>query len=176
MDQISETSETNEKKNNLKFIYQNEITPVPQIKLNYLREQVKLLRAMPQPEQRSEAWYKMREGRITASDVGTILGYCDYADRDSVLLKKVDTNAKFMKSAAMEHGIKHERNAIQIYERRNNKPLIDFGLLPHETISILACSPDSISEDGEMVKLNVLARDKSLVSHLNIIGLSVRFN
>ncbi len=153
MDQISETSETNEKKNNLKFIYQNEITPVPQIKLNYLREQVKLLRAMPQPEQRSEAWYKMREGRITASDVGTILGYCDYADRDSVLLKKVDTNAKFMKSAAMEHGIKHERNAIQIYERRNNKPLIDFGLLPHETISILACSPDSISEDGEMVEI-----------------------
>ncbi len=137
----------------LRFYFDNELPKQPISKLNYLKNQVEYLRGLPQPEQRSEAWYKMREGRITASDVGTILGYCDYADRESVLLKKVDTNAKFMKSAAMEHGIKHERNAIQIYERRNNKPLIDFGLLPHETISILACSPDSISEDGVMVEI-----------------------
>jgi putative phage-type endonuclease len=148
-----ENTEVIETKPQLKFYFDHELVKQPVSKLKYLRDQVAYLRSLPQPEQRSEAWYKMREGRITASDVGTILGYCDYADRESVLLKKVDTNAKFMKSAAMEHGIKHERNAIQIYEKRNNQPLIDFGLLPHETISILACSPDSISEDGVMVEI-----------------------
>ncbi len=148
-----ENQEENNNKPQLRFYYDHELPKQPLSKLNYLKEQVNYLRSLPQPEQRSEAWYKMREGRITASDVGTILGYCDYSDRESVLTKKVDTNAKFMKSAAMEHGIKHERNAIMIYERRNNKPLIDFGLLPHETISILACSPDSISEDGVMVEI-----------------------
>ena len=40
---------------------------------DWLRKRVKILQKKPQPEQRSEAWFKQRQTRITASEAASCL-------------------------------------------------------------------------------------------------------
>ncbi len=138
---------------NLVFNYSKDLPQPTEERLEYLRNQVKYLSTLPQPEQRTEAWYKMRENMLTASDWGTILGVCGYADRESVLLKKVEPDKKNFKSAAMAWGTKYEPVANMIYEKRNNVRVIEFGCIQHPRIPFLGASPDGITEDGVMVEI-----------------------
>ena len=45
---------------------------------------------------------------------------------------------------ALLHGIKFEPVATQIYEKRNNVEVIEFGCLPHPYIPYFGASPDGI--------------------------------
>ena len=70
------------------FYYHKELQPCTPTRLKYLREQVERLKKMPQPEQRTEAWYSMREDRITASDFATALKKSKYQKQYQLLYKK----------------------------------------------------------------------------------------
>ena len=54
----------------------------------FLRKQVDYLLTVPQPEQRTEAWYRLREGRLTASDLATALNESKYDKPIDLILKK----------------------------------------------------------------------------------------
>jgi len=43
---------------------------------------------IPQHEQRSDEWYKLREQRLTASDVATAIGMNPYSSRADLVYKK----------------------------------------------------------------------------------------
>lgn len=120
----------------------------------YLTEQVEHLKLMPQPEQRTPEWYAMRDGMISASDVGTVLGENHYAQPHTVLLKKCGEDSNFSGGgAAIKWGIKYENVAKQIYELRNDTTVHEFGCIKHPTINFLGASPDGITHDGVMLEI-----------------------
>lgn len=135
------------------FIYDKDLIKPTQTRSLYLKEQVKRLLEIPQPEQRSQEWYELRDSMLTASDWATILGTSPYSNKNSLLLKKCGKNIPFPSNSAIDWGVKYEDVAVQIYESRNNNKVLLFGCLRHPTINYLGASPDGITEDGIMLEI-----------------------
>ena len=136
-----------------KFFYHNELQPFTPTRLQFLREQVERLKKMPQPDQRTEEWYAMREERITASDFATALHRSKYQKQYELLKKKVIKDRKFITNAAMSWGIKYEEVAVMIYEYRNSVKVVEYGCIKHPIYDFLGASPDGITDDGIMLEI-----------------------
>jgi putative phage-type endonuclease len=95
------------------------------------------------PEQKSIKWLEMRESKITASDMGCVIGENKYEPSWRFILKKL-YKMPFRGNMNTYHGNKYERIATMIYEYRMNVVIHDFGLLEHDTIKFLGASPDGI--------------------------------
>jgi putative phage-type endonuclease len=137
---------------NLKFYLHNDLPKFTSSRLEYLREKVKELMAIPQPAQKSEEWYAFRDTMITASDWGTILGENHFGNKDQVLLKKCGEN-NYITNNAIKWGNKYEQVATMVYEFRNNVVVHEFGCIKHPTIGFLGASPDGITSDGVMLEI-----------------------
>lgn len=129
-----------------------QIEQIQQMKHELASLRVKVLMTKPQPDQRSQAWYDMRYNMLTASDVGSIIGYSKYNDAKSVVLKKCG-HSSFKGNKFTLHGQKYEPVATSIYESRYNTDVIEFGLIQHEKIPFIGASPDGITPDGIMVEI-----------------------
>ena len=129
------------------------------------KQQVKFLKMVYQPEQRTHDWYEMRKNMITASDIAAVVGECPYGNDRKVLLKKAGLSKdEFTGNFSTEWGVKYEPIACKIYELRNNTHINNFGLLPHysnfqpqddfiQPITFLGASPDGIRDDGVMLEI-----------------------
>lgn len=113
---------------------------------NERSERFKKLCKIELPQQRSHEWYEMRNNRITASDIGTLLDMNKNEQQYNVILKKVlkiknetKTGLKFC-----YHGKKYENIAALIYKHRMNISIKDFGLIGHPEYEFLGASPDGI--------------------------------
>ena len=117
--------------------------------------QVRKLLDIPLPEQRTPGWYEMRQGFITASDWGKVLGVCSYGNStNSIILAKCGYNKPFQaKSGALAWGIRFEEVATRLYEVRRGVKIIEFGCIPHQSIDFLGASPDGITKDGVMLEI-----------------------
>ncbi len=115
---------------------------------------VKRLTEIPQVEQRSEEWFKLRENAITASDIPTVLGENHYKTPWSLLLDKCKGNAKpFVGNSATRWGQHYEDIAIEKYSERYSKEVLSFGLLIHRDYPWLGGSPDGITTDGILLEV-----------------------
>ena len=123
------------------------INPEPIIPDEYieLEKHFQYLKNIPQPEQRTKAWFDYRHERITASDTGTAIGYNPYEPLEFFLMKKCDPNFPFRDNDTVFHGKKFEPIATMIYEHIYNSKVYEFGALPSEKYAILGASPDGIS-------------------------------
>ena len=139
--------------NQTKFYYHKDLKPFTSSRLKYLREQVQRLKGVKQPEQRTEAWYAMREERITASDFATALDVSPYQRDYTLLWKKVTRSRKFSTNSAILWGVKYEDVAIQVYEHRNKTTVREYGCIEHPNLPWLGASPDGITDDGVMVEI-----------------------
>lgn len=101
------------------------------------------LRAVVLPIQRSQAWFSMREGAITASDGGCILGMNKYEPTYKFILKKC-VGSDFKSNKFCYHGKKLEEPATMVYAYRMNVQVEEFGLMMHPKIPIFGASPDGI--------------------------------
>ena len=52
-------------------------------------DKINELKSIPMHEQRSDAWFKQRENKLTSSDAGTVLGLNPYQKPKDVLLRNV---------------------------------------------------------------------------------------
>ena len=95
------------------------------------------------PAQRSDAWFKMRSEKITASDCGTVLGQNKHEPVYSFLIKKV-FGSTFETNEACYHGKKFENIVTLMYEYKYDTCVHEFGLLGHPEHTILGASPDGI--------------------------------
>lgn len=139
--------------NNIIETYQKNINELLNIKNNLMIKKVDFIGKLKQPEQRSKQWYDMRENMLTASDIGAILGYSKYTNRNAVIKKKCGMGPKFTGNKYTLHGQKYEQIASQIYQLRYNKNVKEYGLIQHPEIDILGASPDGISTDGIMLEI-----------------------
>ena len=101
------------------------------------------LAAIILPAQRSPEWYAARNLRVTGSDAGCVLNLNKHEPQFNFILKKV-LGSTFEGNAPCYHGKKFEQVVTMMYELENDVSTVEFGLLPHDDISILAASPDGI--------------------------------
>ena len=115
-------------------------------------EKIKKLLEIPQYEQRSDEWFKQREGKLTSSDAGTGLGINPYQKPHELIFKKCGYDPKpFVGNIATRHGQKYEDEAIDKYCLLTGQTNYNFGLISHSEVHLnddyywLAGSPDGIS-------------------------------
>ena len=117
------------------------------------RCQVEKLKNTVQYEQRTPIWYRVRKNLITATNIAGIIGSSKYDKREDILKKKLGMGKAFVSNFSTEHGKCYEDVAIQMYERRRNTRVREYGLLKHPVIPFLGASPDGITDDGIMVEI-----------------------
>ena len=117
-------------------------------------DKINKLLEIPQYEQRSPEWFAQREGKLTSSDAGTVLGLNPYQKPHEVLFKKCGFDPKpFVGNVATLHGQRFEEEAIDKYCELTNQVNYNFGLIAHEDVHHnddyywMAGSPDGISID-----------------------------
>ena len=95
-------------------------------------------------EQRSEEWFKNRVGRVTASNVGAILGIDPYRGPEDVLRAMVreahEAEREFKGNVATEYGTFHEEGARAEFEMEHGLAVTKAGFIKHE--DWLGASPD----------------------------------
>jgi putative phage-type endonuclease len=111
--------------------------------VEYFKIKLLALEKIPQPEQRSPEWHEYRNNRLTASDLWHITNWNDSKVHD-ILKKKCGVDQKFSPGLAILHGVKFESVATEIYEKRCNVIITEFGCIPHSFIPYFGASPDGI--------------------------------
>ena len=106
-------------------------------------------------EQRSAGWYKQREGRVTGSSVGAILGLSPFMSRGSVLRRMVreyhGAQPEFTGNAATEWGTANEPGAKAEYELETGRTVSETGFWKYE--DWLGASPDGLLEGGGLIEI-----------------------
>jgi putative phage-type endonuclease len=137
-------------KNNTNNIYQDEY--FMKEKNIFVENQLNILRSKPQPDQRTDAWYKFRHNLITASNAykafesQSVINQLIYekcqplkTQDDSVKNTMVNVNT------TLHWGQKYEPLSVLIYEHLYDTKVEDFGCIQHDTYSFLGASPDGIN-------------------------------
>lgn len=98
---------------------------------------------LPQPEQKSKAWFDMRNNMITASSAAQAMGESKYDSLESFIYEKV-FGREFSENKFVHHGKKYEHIATMLYQHIYNVKIGEFGLLKHPEIDFIGASPDGI--------------------------------
>lgn len=107
------------------------------------------LKERPLIKQRSEEWFKLRENRLTASDL------YDAVYHPITLIKKKIKNVSFNSYSipALKWGCMFEEVAANIYAHLNSTKINEFGLLVNDKINNFGASPDGITDEGIMIEI-----------------------
>ena len=116
---------------------------------NNPKEILKDLIKKPLIKQRTPEWFKLREDRLTASDL-----YDAVKSPLTLAKRKIKGNA-FNSSGipALKWGVMFEPIAIQIYAHLNKTKIHEFGLIINDDISNFGASPDGITDEGIMIEI-----------------------
>lgn len=119
-----------------------------QIKI--LKNTINYLRSLPQPDQRTNEWYIFRHNMLTASNLWKALE--NGKTRNSLIFEKcqpIDTNksSSINLDSPFHWGTKMEPLSIQIYEKKYNTVVEEFGCIQHPKHYFLGASPDGINVD-----------------------------
>jgi putative phage-type endonuclease len=112
-------------------------------------------------EQRSDAWFEARIGKVTASKVADVIaktqsGYA--ASRANYMAQLIcerltGQREEFFTSAAMQHGTDTEPLGRLSYEVSHNVLVDEVGFVPHPTIEMAGASPDGLVGDDGLLEI-----------------------
>jgi len=132
------------------YVPEEEIIPTEDTSLADLDEAYLKLEAhynylmnLPQPEQKSQAWFDMRNNMITASSAAQAMGESKYDTQETFIYEKV-FGREFSENKFVHHGKKYEFIATMLYQHIYNVKIGEFGLLRHPEIDFIGASPDGI--------------------------------
>lgn len=125
------------------------------------------LKAVYQPEQKTQEWYDFRHDHITASNAWKALG--TISSKNQLIYEKCQPlntekyNASFTETP-MSWGNKYEPLTTLLYEEKNKTSISAFGCIAHKDYPFLAASPDGIvtgeTNYGRMIEIkNVVSRE-----------------
>ena len=128
------------------------------------------IRAKPQPDQRTDEWYKFRHNLLTASNAWK--AFESQACINQLIYEKckplrVHEEKEYVNTSSTLHwGQKYEPVSRMIYEHLYKTRVADFGCLQHDKHRFLGASPDGINVDpgsqryGRMLEIkNIVNRD-----------------
>ena len=105
-------------------------------------------------EQRSKEWFQARKGRLTASNVGAVLGLDPFRNRDDVMRMMVreyhGAEREFKGNVATEWGTYNEAGAIAEFEMETGLKVDKCGFFPYE--DWLGGSPDGLIGDDALLE------------------------
>lgn len=105
--------------------------------------------------QRSEAWFESRKGRITGSRVGAILGLSPWQKPIDVLRAMVreyhGATSEFSGSVATDHGNNNEQRAMLAFMRKTGLDVDQCGFFAYG--ELMGASPDGLTSDGGVLEL-----------------------
>uniref|UniRef100_A0A6C0KIE6 YqaJ viral recombinase domain-containing protein n=1 Tax=viral metagenome TaxID=1070528 RepID=A0A6C0KIE6_9ZZZZ len=135
--------------------------------------QIRRLRDIPQPTQRTKEWHESRYHMITASNISKALG--SEAQRNSLIYEKCKPlviyeggggSGSVNTETSMHWGVKYEPVTKMIYEQMYCTQVTEFGCIPHPQYPFIGASPDGIVTDpdheryGHMVEIkNIFNRE-----------------
>lgn len=100
-------------------------------------------------EQRSPEWFSARIGRVTASNVGAILGHDPWRTRDDVMRQMVreyhGAESEFKGNIATEYGTRNEEMALLEFQMETGYAVKKVGFITREDWA--GCSPDGLIDD-----------------------------
>ena len=112
-------------------------------------------------EQRSDAWFEARIGKVTASKVADVIaktqsGYA--ASRANYMAQLVcerltGQREEFFISGAMQHGTDTEPLGRAAYESLKDVLVDEVGFVPHPTIEMAGASPDGLVGDDGLLEI-----------------------
>ena len=113
-------------------------------------------------EQRTDAWFEARLGKVTASRVADLMattksGYA--ASRDNLMAQLIVERLTGQKqesytNAAMQWGTDQEPFARAAYEIATGQMVEECGFIPHPTIEGAGASPDGLVGDEGLVEID----------------------
>ena len=116
---------------------------------------------MIEVEQRSNEWFALRLGKVTASRVADLMaktktGYS--ATRENYMAQLVverisNSQAEFFTNAAMQWGTDQEPYARAEYEATQGAMVEECGFVSHPTIEMAGASPDGLVGDDGLIEI-----------------------
>lgn len=121
----------------------------------------------PEIEQRSDEWYAVRLGKITASKINDILmkpdkaGYQNYLSQlvCEQLTKRASVNYS---SWSMDRGAEIEPQARAYYELAKDVAIAEVGFIDHPYLENCGCSPDGLIGDEGLVEIKCPEQTKHI--------------
>jgi putative phage-type endonuclease len=126
-------------------------------------------------EQRTDAWFQARIGKVTASKVADVIaktksGYS--ATRDNYMAQLIcerltGDRAEGFTNAAIQHGIDTEAYARAAYEAYADVLVDEVGFIPHPTIEMAGASPDGFVGDEGLIEIKAPQTNTHIETLLN---------
>lgn len=106
-------------------------------------------------EQRSPEWFKQRNGRVTGSIVGAILGLSPFMTRAdamrSMVRATIGAPSEFTGNIATEYGTANEPGALVEFQMESGLSVTPAPFVPYE--DWLGASPDGYTSDGGLIEV-----------------------
>ncbi len=113
----------------------------------HTKEQQELIQSY---EQRSSEWFKAREGRLTGSIIGSVVGHNFFCKQPDLLREMLWSS--FEGNEATRYGTLKEAVAFDIYQKyikdTKGRDVWNTGLFVHMEKPWFAYSPDGVMQDG----------------------------
>ena len=136
---------------------------------NLIKEKIHYLENVPQPEQRTDEWYKFRYKYLTASNIWKAFGSTSSINQliyDKCKPLDINKYKTVCTNSPMHWGQKYEPLSIIWYENIFNTKVSDFGCIPHKSIPFLAASPDGINTYNKNERFGRMVEVKNIVNRI----------
>ena len=132
-----------------------------------MRKKIEYLMNIPQPEQRTPAWYEFRSQCLTASNIWK--AFISESTRNQLIFEKcqplnLEKYNGVCLDSPMHWGQKYEPLSIKLYEKIYKTKIRDFGCIPHKKERFLAASPDGINTLETSARYGRMLEVKNIVN------------
>jgi len=135
-----------------------------------IHDKIEYLKQKPQPEQRTDEWYKFRHNLITASNAykafesQNTINQLIYEKCQPLKNKEDDKNKMVNINTPFHWGQKYEPLSVMLYENMYNTKVDDFGCIQHSHYAFLGASPDGINVDVNSERYGRMLEIKNIVN------------
>jgi putative phage-type endonuclease len=125
------------------------------LKIKEYKAKLENLKQLPVIEQRSKEWYDVRQSIVTASDFAQALNDGKFGNQKQFFIKKAGYEPDTFNNnlPPLKWGVMFEPVANEIYMKRYNTFIHEFGLIKHPNKDFFGASPDGITNNGIMVEI-----------------------
>jgi putative phage-type endonuclease len=155
--------------------FHRHVVPIRSFKRTFIRKlpnieiiskKIAYLKSKPQPEQKTEEWYKFRNNTLTASNIWKAFG--SPAVINQLIYEKCNpsTSGKFSNSidSPMHWGNKYEPLSVMVYENKYSTEIGEFGCILHDNYDFIAASPDGINIKESSKRYGRMLEIKNIVN------------
>ena len=154
--------------------HQNTFIRRAEINIEKMEAHINYLKSVPQPEQRTNEWYAFRYKYLTASNIWK--AFISQSTKNQLIYEKCKplVTSEEGSSSSQQHGVntespmhwghKYEPVSVDLYEKKYNTSVSEFGCIPHKSISFLAASPDGINTDKASGRYGRMLEVKNIVN------------